>query len=183
MKIAYWDIETWDLSAEFGPIICASVEVNGNMTTLRQDTYVKKGLAEDLTDDKQLCIDLRDILDSCNMHVGWYSKGFDIPHLNTRLAKHGERLLRPRLHLDCIWFWKGWRGLKAKSGKMKHVAEFLDIERKPDVSSEVWMKAKGGNKRAIDEVCRRCEADVRITRKITEKTMDLELVRNIQRYP
>ena len=68
------------------------------------------------------------------------------------------------------------------SSKMKHVAEFLKLERKPDVEPEVWMKAKGGNRKAMDEVVDRCEADVRITYAMTQESLRLGLVKNIQRY-
>ena len=68
------------------------------------------------------------------------------------------------------------------SSKMKHVSEYFGFESKPDVAPETWMKAKGGNKKALDEVVDRCEADVRITRQITEKALDIGLVKTIQRY-
>jgi uncharacterized protein YprB with RNaseH-like and TPR domain len=184
MKTAFWDIECWDLSPQFGPIICASVldAGTGEMTTFRIDKYIKKGLAEDMTDDKQLCIDVRDYLETFHCTSGWFSKGFDMSFLRTRLVMHGERPLKEHLHLDCIWYYKGWRFLKPMSSKMKHVAEFLKLERKPDVAPDVWMAAKGGNKKALDEVVDRCEADVRITQQITDKSFDLGLVRTINRY-
>lgn len=184
MRVAYWDIECWDLSPQFGPIICTSIldAHTGKMKTYRIDDYVKRGLAEDLTDDRQLCLDVRDHLETFRITVGWFSKGFDMAFLRTRLALHGDRPLKKHLHLDCIWFYKGWRGLKPMSSKMKHVAEFLKLESKPDVKPAVWMAAKGGNKKALNEVCERCEADVRITQQITEKTFDLDLITNIQNY-
>lgn len=160
------------------------------MITLRQDKYVKDGLAEDMVDDKQLCIDLRNLLNEQHITSGWFSKGFDVTHLNTRLVANGEReLLKRGLHVDCIWYYKGWRGLKPMSSAMKNVAKFLrnagvkGMEEKPEVPSEVWQKARVGNKKALDEVCARCEADVRITRAITEFSADLGLIRNIQCYP
>ncbi len=184
MKIAYFDIETWDLKPQFGPIICASVldDCANKMKSFRIDNYVKKGLAEDMVDDRQLVIDLRDYLETFYITAGWYSKGFDLTHVRSRLVMHNERPLREHFHLDCIWYYKGWRGLRPMSSKMKHVAEFLDLERKPDVPPEVWMAAKGGNRKALNEVVDRCEADVRITRAITERSFELGLVKNIQRY-
>lgn len=184
MNVAFWDIECWDLSPQFGPIICASVlnENTGKMKTFRIDKYIKQGLAEDMTDDHQLCIDVRDHLETFHITSGWFSKGFDMSFLRTRLVMHDERPLKEQLHLDCIWYFKGWRFLKPMSSKMKHVAEFLGLESKPDVSPSVWMSAKGGNKKALDEVCDRCEADVRITKAITDKAFELGMVRNIQRY-
>ena len=191
MKMAYWDLETHDLSPSFGPLICASVLLlpSEEMITFRMDTYIKRKLATDMTDDRQLCIDLRDLLEDQHITCGYFSKGFDITHLRTRLAMHGERILEKMLHMDPIWYFKGWRGLRTMSSKMKHVAAFLhaagqDIELKPDVLPETWMIARQGNKKALDEVCDRCESDVRITRIINEYTMDKNqrTVANISKY-
>ncbi len=160
------------------------------MITLRQDQYVKKGLAEDMVDDAQLCIDLRNLLNEQHITAGWFSKGYDITHLNTRLVANGEtKLLDSKLHIDCIWYYKGWRGLKPMSSAMKNVAKFLKdagvkgMEEKPEVPAAVWQKARVGNKKAMDQVCSRCEADVRITRAITEFTADIGFIKNIQKYP
>ena len=153
------------------------------MITFRQDQFLKQRLAEDMTDDQALCVAARNLLDEQHMTAGYFSKGFDVAFLNTRLAMYDEKLLQPKLHLDPIWFFKGWRGLKPMSSKMKHVAKFLGLEQKPDVDPEVWLKARGGNKKAMDEIVERCEADVRITRAIAEKAMDMQLIKNIQRYP
>lgn len=184
MKVAYWDLETWDLKPQFGPIMVASVldASTNKMRTFRVDEYLRKNLAEDMTDDRALVVDLRDHLETFHLTSGWYSKGFDLTHLRSRLVIHGERPLREMLHMDCIWYFKGWRGLRPMSSKMKHVAEFLGTEPKPDVEPEVWMKAKGGNKRALDEIVERCEADVRVTRQISEKALEIGLVKNIGKY-
>lgn len=188
MKLAYWDIETWDLVAPYGPLLCACVLVlepgkRDRMVTLRQDEYIRKGRAKDVLDDRALCVDLRDLLDSMHMHAGWFSKGFDICHLNSRLALAGQRLLQPKLHMDAIWYFKGWRGLKLGSSKMKTVAEELGLERKPDVESHVWMGARAGRRKEMNEVAERCAADTRITREITERALSMGLMRNIGVYP
>ena len=184
MRIAYWDIETHDLVAPFGPLLCASVLSlpDDKMRSFRMDTYIRSGKAEDMTDDRQLCIDLRDYLEEHHITAGYFSKGFDISHLRSRLVLHGERPLKEQLHLDPIWYFKGWRGLKFGSAKMKWVAEYLGLEPKPDVPAMVWLKARAGNRSAIREVVDRCEADVRITRAIAEHAADLGFVKNIGRY-
>lgn len=184
---AVWDVETWDLKPEFGPLLCACVliEPEGEMITLRQDDYVASGAAADMTDDRQLCCDLRDLLLSRHMHVGYFSTGFDIKQLRTRLAWHGEkRLLERRLHADPIWAFKGWRGLDPMSSAMKNVAKFFKLdEQKPDVAPEVWLKARTGNKAALREVAERCAADVRITKAILVKALDYNLITGIKSYP
>lgn len=187
MKIAIWDVETWDLKPEFGPLLCASLLLlpEEKMITLRQDRYVKSGMAADMQDDRQLCCDLRDLLHSRHMHVGYFTTGFDIKQLRTRLAWHGERyLLERRLHCDPIWAFKGWRGLDPMSSAMKNVAKFFKLgEQKADVPPEVWLKARLGQKAALNTVVERCESDVRITRAIWEKAMDLNLITGIRSYP
>jgi hypothetical protein len=152
------------------------------MKTFRQDSYVRRKKAKDMTDDRQLCVDVRDYLETFHLTCGWFSKGFDISHLRTRLVLAGERPLKEILHMDPIWHYKGWRGLKPRSSKMKHVTAFFGFEEKPDVPAEIWLKARTGNKKAIDIVADRCEADVRITRQLAEKTLDLGLTKNISRY-
>lgn len=184
---AVWDCETWDLKPEFGPLLCACVllEPEGEMLTLRQDAYIAAGSAADMTDDRQLCCDLRDLLLSRHMHVGYFSTGFDIKQLRTRLAWHGEkRLLERRLHADPIWAFKGWRGLDPMSSKMKHVAQFFKLsEQKPEVDPDVWLKARSGQRRALDIVADRCAADVRITKEIFVRALDLNLFTGIKSYP
>ena len=184
---AVWDVETWDLKPEFGPLLCVCVllEPEGVMMTLRQDDYVKGGMADSMADDRQLCCDLRDLLMSRHMHVGYFSTGFDIKQLRSRLAWHGEtRLLERRLHADPIWAFKGWRGLDPMSASMKNVAKFLKLdEQKPEVEPATWLQARLGDKKAMNTVVERCAADVRITKKIFVRTLDLNLMTGIKSYP
>jgi uncharacterized protein YprB with RNaseH-like and TPR domain len=182
VKIAVFDLETTALIGDLGRLLCASVLSlpEDNMITFRQDEVKKK---KSMADDREICVQVRDYLESHHMTIGYYSKGFDIPFLNTRLAAHDERHLMPMLHLDPIWFFKGWRGLKPRSSKLKVVAEFLELEPKPDVPVEVWVNAQGGDKEAIDILVDRCEADTRITKEVAEFALRAGLVRNIQRYP
>lgn len=184
MKACVFDLETWDLSPQFGPILVASVLdlQTGKMRSFRQDAYVKAKKAEDMADDKQLCVDVRDHLETFDLLIGWYSKGFDVAHFRTRLVLAGERPLRKHFHIDPCWCYKGWRGLKPKSGSLDSVSKFFGLEPKPEVLPEVWMRAKAGNKKAMDEAVERCEADTRITAAVYQKTLELDLIQNVSKY-
>ena len=113
------------------------------------------------------------------------SKGFDVAFLNTRLVKAGLKPLRSHLHLDPIWYCKGWRGLKPRSAKMAVMSEFFNLpERKPGVDVDIWIDAaQGGDKAAMDELVERCEADVRITYALTLKLLDTGMIKSINSYP
>lgn len=186
MRVCYWDIETTDLKASFGRIICGSVyHVESNkMVTFRLDKYVRAKKATDMADDRQLCCDLRDEIEKSNVTCGWYSKGFDIPMLNTRLIKHGERRMKTMLHLDAIWYAKGWRGIKPNGASLAAVASFFGLdEGKMAVDADTWIDARHGSKKAMDIIQERCESDVRLTQEVTERLLDADVVKNIQTYP
>lgn len=188
MRVAFLDIEAWDLSPQFAPVLCVSVlsMPDGKMKTYRQDTYVrsKKRDAEDMTQDGELVRDARDFLEDHHLLVGWNSKGFDIPLLNTRLDLAGERLIQRHLHLDPMWFYRGWRGLKPMSSKLKYVAAYYELpESKLEVTPDTWLQARSGHKSAMDIVVERCESDVRLLKEVTDRCLDQGLVKNITSYP
>ena len=184
MRIAIWDLETSGLEADVGRILCGSIlDVTSNkMLSFRNDRIRDK---RNMADDGEIARRLRDELEKYHITVGWYSKGFDIAFLNTRLVKAGHKPLRSHLHLDPIWVCKGWRGLKPRSAKMAVMAEFFNLpERKPGVDVDVWIEAAlGGSRKAMDELVERCEADVRITHQLTIKLLDTGMIKNIQSYP
>lgn len=185
IRIAVFDVECWDLSPEFAPLVCASVldTSTGEMKTFRMDSYKRRGLAEDYTDDRRLLCDLRDHLHTFHMTAGWNSKKFDVPLIRTRLAWYEEELLKGMPHLDAMWAFKGWHGLKPLSCSLKNVSRFFGFEEKPQLENIEWLKGRVGNKAAIDEIVERCEADVRITAAVTGKALELDLIKNIGRYP
>jgi len=179
--IAVFDLETTNLKGDVGRLLCGSVlsYPSGSMVTFRIDELNSGSYAK----DGPLAVAIRDHIERHHIACGWFSKGFDISFLNTRLAKAGERPMNRMLHIDPIWYYRGFRGLKPRSSKMSVVAEFFDIERKQSVDVDVWIDAAGGDIAALDELCDRCESDVRITAELLKKTFDLGLIKNIQCYP
>lgn len=185
MRVGYMDLETWDLQPEFGPIICGVVisMPNDKVTIFRQDEYTKDGRADDMVDDEEIARDIRDFLKEHHIVCGWNSKGFDVPLLNTRLVKHGAEKLGRHLHLDPMYFYRGWRGLNPKSASLENVSSFYDYEQKIGVDPDTWLRARLGNKAEMDQAVERCTSDVRMLKAITERTLDEGLVSNIKSYP
>lgn len=184
MRICTWDLETSGLEGDVGRILCGSIldHQSGKMVSYRNDRILQK---KSMADDGEIARRIRDHLEKFHITIGWFSKGFDIAFLNTRLVKAGHKPLRSHLHLDPIWVCKGWRGLKPRSAKMAVMSEFFNLpERKPGVDVDVWIEAAlGGSRKAMDELVERCEADVRITQQLTMKLLDTGLVKNITSYP
>lgn len=187
LTMAYFDIETTSLKPDFGHLLCASVlsYPDMEMRTFRVDEY---GDPEVPYDDSALAVKIRDYLERFHMVGTWYGKAFDVPFLNTRLMAAGERGIASQFHVDFIWYYKGWRGVKTTGSKLETVAEFYKLgERKMKLDREVFAQAAYWNtpngKRQLDTIVERCESDVRLTCEVGARTFDQGLVKNIQRYP
>jgi len=161
---AFFDLETTNLKANFGRILCASVaDMFGNVRTFRIDEAPWK--RERRRDDIALAVGLRDYLEQFDVLVGWYSKMFDIPYLNTRLLIGNERPLRSdMMHFDPIW--KAKKGSMAlHSARLDAVAKTFRLEvQKTGLDPEIWNDAADGQREAMDYVVEHCEKDVLVLR-------------------
>ena len=161
---AFFDLETTNLKANFGRILCASVaDMFGNVRTFRIDEAPWK--RERRRDDIALAVGLRDYLEQFDVLVGWYSKMFDIPYLNTRLLIGNERPLRSdMMHFDPIW--KAKKGsLALHSARLDAVAKTFRLEvQKTGLDPEIWNDAADGEREAMDYVVEHCEKDVLVLR-------------------
>lgn len=177
-----WDIETTGLKGDFGRLLCCSLMTlpGGEITTFKWTDFNKSSY----NNDGKLAIAIRDHIEKHDISVGYFSKGFDIGFLQARLAANHERLLDRHLHIDPIWYYRGWRGLKIGSSSMKNVAAFFGLdEQKMDVPKEVWVAANACDLEALDILIDRCESDVRVTARLLKKALELKLIKNIQSYP
>lgn len=178
--IAIWDLESSDLQGSHGRILSGAIWSlpDDEWYVFRHDEY--PGTYED---DEQIALDIRDCIEEHDISVGWNIKGFDETLLGTRLGKYRNRLLRRHFCIDPMYYFRGYRGLKPVNSKLGTVAEFLDIEQKPDVKADTWIAARAGDEDAMDVVVDRNKADVRITKQIAEYTVKTGLAKNIQQYP
>ena len=161
---AFFDLETTNLKANFGRILCASVaDMFGNVVTFRIDEAPWKRTRR--RDDIALAVGLRDYLEQFDVLVGWYSKMFDIPYLNTRLLIGNERPLRSdMMHFDPIWKAKAG-SLALHSARLDAVAKTFRLsEQKTVLDPEIWQDAADGEKYAMDYVVKHCEADTLVLR-------------------
>jgi uncharacterized protein YprB with RNaseH-like and TPR domain len=168
MKVLFWDTESTDLTALFGRILCCSyVGLDGDAYTMRGDRRPYKG--KSLIDDSRLVVAIRDELEKADMIVGWNTKLHDIPLLNARLQKFGERPLAHGeksgvINLDLMWY-AGGQSQKIGSKKLDNVAKFFESpNQKTAISWEAWQLAATGDKPSMDTVVEHCEYDVLVLR-------------------
>lgn len=160
-NIAFFDIEATDLKANFGRLLCMSVaDQFGALTTLRADDPSLRG--ERVRDDLKLAQACRDLLESFDIIVGWNSRAYDVPFIDSRLIIGGDaRTIRKDLmHVDPMWK-AGRFSMALQSRRLDSVAQTFRLDQqKTPIEFEAWMDAAMGDSEALDYVVQHCEADV-----------------------
>lgn len=173
-KIIAWDLETSNLNANFGYILCAGWKVIGDSKThvikINDFPLHKK----DCTNDYEVVKRMGEVLATADGVVTWFGQFFDEPYLNSRLLVHNLPLLPPftaGTHID------GWRiarkKLKLNSNRLASVSSFLGVEEKTPLNGPIWVKAMAGDKSALRYVYKHCEQDVIVLEQVYERLKPL----------
>lgn len=174
-----FDIETTDLKGLMGRMLCVSFldGQTGEVTTFRADEQPWKGRTK--IDDKKLAVACRTHLEKYKLIVGHNSKLFDVPFVNARLAKHGERPIHVEWHMDTRWYLNS-ASMRIGSAKLDNAQKFFDLgEAKTPISWEQWQLAATLDKGAMDEVVVHCEQDVKVLAELVPHV--LPYVKNLHR--
>jgi len=161
-RLTFWDLETTNLTAIMGRIlVCAFADEFGQTKALRYEDYPGKSVI----DDGPLGTAIRDELEKSDVWVTWNGKLFDVPLLNSRLLKAGERPLRSDVkHIDLMYY-AGGQFNRIGSRKMENVSKFVNSpNRKTPLDWETWQMAAVGDRAAMDSVVEHGLADVLVTR-------------------
>jgi uncharacterized protein YprB with RNaseH-like and TPR domain len=181
MKVVAWDLETTDLKALMGRILCCSfqpiTDLEVKPKTFRIDRKPYK--LDDPIDDSLLAVAIRDELEKYNCIVSWNGKMFDAPFLNARLLKAGQRELRHQFHLDLMYY-AGGISLRIGSRKLDNVQKFFKLaDEKTSIEWEMWNRAAIGDAKAMKIIVEHCEQDVKVLEQAYWKL--LPMVKNLHR--
>jgi len=161
-SIAFWDLET-TYSSQPRLLSGASTDGFGELQVWDQREY---GGREDWLNDRDIAVAIRDYLEDFDIICGWNSKLFDVPVLNGRLARWGERPLRAQMHLDLMYY-AGGQFMRIGSKALDSVSKFFDSpNRKTPLSPLIWDKADHGDEDAMDLIIEHNVADVFVTRDV-----------------
>lgn len=157
-RIGFFDIETTNLDASIGMMICACVkDRNGDTKTFVAD---RSGRDQTLN-DREIAVAMRDYIEGFDYIVTYYGTRFDVPFLNTRLLVHGERPINQIRHID-LYFTAKFK-MKNHSNKLAVVCETLfGTSDKTRVVGPLWVEAIGGGKEARDYIVEHCQVDVNV---------------------
>ena len=178
LRMVYYDLETTNLGAIMGRLLCASFcDPWGTVTTRRHTDFPQSSPL----DDSGLAEWVRDELERYDINVGWNNFQFDQSFLNARLLRWGKRPVSDRMSIDPMYKARyGRYGARIGSSKLDNVSKFFRTsESKTVVDWDIWQLASMGDDKAMDYVVEHCEADVLVLRDVFNHLKPL--VRTIHR--
>lgn len=177
-RIGFLDIETVDLAASWGFLVCYSHKlIGGDMTSrfvtpsdIRQERY-----------DQRLCeMVCRDLRQYDRLIVFWGKSArrrHDVPFLRSRCLRweyKAQEKDKPKHHFPDYMevyvedLWDSVSGkLRLHNNKLRTVAEYFGIPAKQTpITPEMKWAMMQGKQDAIDEYVQHCEEDVRTTEEV-----------------
>jgi len=159
-KVILWDIETTNLNANFGFVVCFGWKELGEEKAHVISITDFPSFGKDCTNDKEVVNRAAAVLSCADIWVTWYGQRFDEPFVNSRLLSHGLKRMPPIPHVD------GWRiareKLKLHSNRLASVCSFLGLEDKTPIKSQAWIRAMAGHRPSIKYVVDHCRQDVQV---------------------
>lgn len=152
------DIETTNLSADFGYVLCYSLKQLGgdiiNRTITPQEIKTSK-FDRDVI--KQFLKDVKGV----DKLITYYGSNFDLPFLRTRALRHGLGFPEWKDILSVDVYYIARAKLRTHRKRLETIADLMDIPSKQHrLNPDVWMKAQAGSQEALDWVQLHCDEDV-----------------------
>jgi len=160
-KILLFDIETTNLKADFGNMLCIGYKWYGKPRVYVPSIMDYEGWESDVTDDSSLVADFLRVYEEADMVVSYFGKGFDNKFLNAKLLEYQLGILPNTPHVDLYFTVKANLALSRKS--LQNVGYHLSLSNeKTPVEGKIWRQAQVGKPSAIKYVIKHCRADVLI---------------------
>ena len=169
-KCLFFDIESTNLNAPFGTILCIGYKWLGDpkvhVPTILE--FSKNGML----DDKGLVEHFAKIWEWSDYACGHYAQRFDLPMIQSKLIKHGLPPLGPKHLIDT---WRVARdNLKMHSNRLAAIAEYLEVKHsKSPINFGDWLKAAHGDKKALKYIVEHCRLDVLVLEEVFQKLRPL----------
>lgn len=164
ISTAVFDLETSDLEADKGIILCACIKSSkhNKMITIRTDDTNpgwKKGFRGN---DKETVQQIAGVLADHDLLVAHNGNRFDVPFVRTRLLRWGLPRLPELKLVDPMLI--AFRKLRLRSNGLGNISDHLGIsDRKTPLYLSLWMDAiLNGSRKSMDKIVEHCVADVNV---------------------
>lgn len=157
-KILFFDIESTNLKADFGYIICISWkffdETKVHSAVISDSPHYK----DDPIDDSWILEQFEKAYFQAEIVVAHYGVKFDIRFINTRRLYHH---MHPLLGVPIIDTWRVAKDrLALHSNRLSSITDFFNLPQKTALKGGIWLKAMSGHLPSIKYIKQHCEADV-----------------------
>jgi uncharacterized protein YprB with RNaseH-like and TPR domain len=157
LKTLVWDIETTDLKADWGRILCIGYAWYPGRPTILAPVAGRTGRA--LLNDRDLVKRFLRIMQDADMQVTYYGKQFDLPYVTAKAIKYNLGPPPDVPHVDLYWTVR--RSFAISRRRLESVAKFLKLRhKKTPVDGAIWQLAVTGDMGAARYVAAHCRADV-----------------------
>lgn len=170
LRVAVVDIETTDLWAGMGRVLCSNRLAWDpyESRTFRADDY-PAWRAGKRSDDSEIVRDILQDLEQFDIVYAYNGTNFDFPFLRTRALIHGFPPVYPKKIIDPVWHAR--KIFRMRSNRLDAVARTLGCPyEKTDVDQDLWARAMlDGDKHCMDEIVHHCELDVQVLAWVSKK--------------
>lgn len=156
-RVLLFDIETSNLAADFGVLLCVGYKWLGESRvycpkidfTTKNHRNAEKALFEAFLP----AYEEADIL------VSYNGKRFDVPFLQAKALEYGYNALPNTSHVDLYWTVKHSMRISRKS--LQNAGYFLGLSNeKTPVEGKIWTRATLGDPKALKYIVDHCKSDV-----------------------
>lgn len=165
-RILIWDIETRNLVADYGSVLCIGWRFVGEGRTQVKSIHDIPG-THPLDDKPLIKWFIENVWNTADIAVGWYSSGHDEPFLRTRALIH--KLPAPRTVTTLDLWGKVWKRLKFSKNSLDNVSRQLGLTNKYYGPASDFEKVLYGDKAAMKRIVKHCRLDVDITLEAYER--------------
>lgn len=175
-RIAFFDIETSNLKADFGIVLSWCIKPDGKPVIKR---VISQAELRNGGQDRRLIADFCTTARKFDRLVGYYSSRFDAPFLRTRALLH--RLAFPVynevLHTDVYYMVRSRMNLHRR--RLETACEYLGIPTKGHrLDGNIWLRALTGNSKALAWILKHNEEDVQSLEKLFHRLTPYTASRN-----
>ena len=171
----YYDIETTNLNANYGLVLCAVVKPKRMPWKVFKLDLTKNGIRDE---DKTLIKEIIKELEQYEFLVTYNGVNFDNKYINTRAMYHRLRPLSEKLQIDLLQVTR--RIMRTNNRRLDTIVNFLGLEeRKTPIEPEYWRWAMLGDQKAMSRVVTHCIQDVLTLEEVHQRLAPF--VKNVRR--
>jgi uncharacterized protein YprB with RNaseH-like and TPR domain len=159
-KMAYLDIETTHLKANFGIMLSWALKGRDESKVIH-DMITKKELFNHKF-DKRVVSSLLKAMEGYDVFVVYYGTRFDMPFIRTKALEHGLKFPSYSEKRMFDLYYVARNKLCLHSNRLGVVCDFLDIPGKTPLKPLVWKKAAYGDAQSLRYILDHNIADVEI---------------------